>query len=407
MAGSAFHWLRPFVLDIITVQALHKSIVQWLKPLTTQAEVDLRAPSRGCHDVDHIDHQVPSARLNWTYTNSASNSEQSTQHRFRSRSPRLQSDGIQAQHPFNPDELQAMYGFVSRMMTTMGWYIGETLGRAPHGGLVTALSNGCQTFDCSGVGSLYASASTSTTSPRLQQIDSDSARVAATVAKATEAELCHTGMQAVCPMDEVVEYRCRRHCHTHCHRQLVQTDRMQCPVCGDSIIVMEAQQSAVDADEALGHEFYEGAYGTAEILPRRQMTATLRRCAAFTRPNVAKVMSLGCGVFSDIGRTSPHWSVVSCRKKAYQIVEEICTPFTAKADAYGGQSATGIIHVWARVSESRHEVACNGSSVAALYYMLVNALSELGRQQRWRVTSSKYQGSSATSLGPSTRLAGL
>jgi hypothetical protein len=275
MAGSAFHWLRPSVLDNITVQALHKSIVQWLKPLTTQAEVDLRAPSRGFHDVDPIDQQVPSARLNWTYTNlydntapaigsdaSASNSEQSTQHRFRSRSPRLQSDGIQAQHHFNPDELQAMYGIGSRMMTTMGWHIGETLGRAPHG-------------------------------------------------------------------------------------------------------------------------------------------------AVFTRPNVAKVMSLGCGVFADIGRTSPHWSVVSCRKKAYQTVEEICTPFTAKADAYGGQTATGIIHVWARVNESRHEVACNGSSVAALYYILVNALSELGRQQRWRVTSSKYQGSSATSMGPSTRLGGL
>jgi hypothetical protein len=85
MAGNACHWLRPSVL----VQPLRKSIVQWLKPFISQAEVDWRAHSFGFHDVDHIDHQVPSARLNWTYTNlydntapasgydaSASNSEQ-------------------------------------------------------------------------------------------------------------------------------------------------------------------------------------------------------------------------------------------------------------------------------------------------------------------------------------------
>jgi DNA-directed RNA polymerase subunit RPC12/RpoP len=290
----------------------------------------------------------------------------------------LQSDGIQAQQPLNPDELQAMYGIGSRMMTTMGWQIGETLGRAEYGNgaLVTALSNVRRPFDRRGVGSLAASTSTSATSPRLQQVESDSASFAARVAKATEAEFCYTCMQALGPMDEVVEYRCRHQFHTHCHRQLVQTDRMQCPVCGDRVVVMEAQQSAADtadADEALGPEFVEGAPGTAERLARRQMTAKLPRWAVFTRPNVATIAEPW--VRSFLRHRSYKPTLVSSHlQKASETLEDIFTSFTVKADKFGGQSVTGIIHERARVNEAQPDVAYHGSSMAAVYSILVNGL---------------------------------
>jgi DNA-directed RNA polymerase subunit RPC12/RpoP len=179
-------------------------------------------------------------------------------------------------------------------------------------------------------------------------------------------------MQAVCPMDEVVEYRCRHHVQSH--RQLLQTDRMQCPVCGDSIVVMEAQQSAADA-EALGPECSEGAHGTAEIFARRQRTAKLPRCAVFTRPNVAKSDEPWARRFP-IHRSYKPTMVSSQLQKASQTVEEIFTSFHGEGRRIlnGGQSDTGIINEWARVKESRHQVAYNGSSVAALYSMSVNAL---------------------------------
>ena len=159
------------------------------------------------------------------------------------------------------------------------------LGRAPHGGLSTALENVRHSQHRGGIGIESASASASATSPRLQQIESASASIAATVAKATEAELCPTCVQALGPMDEVVEYRCRHHFHTHCHSQLVQTGRMQCPVWGD-IVVLEAQQSAAAADEALCLEFSQGAHGTAEVWQRFQLHSRLPRSAVFKRPSL-------------------------------------------------------------------------------------------------------------------------
>jgi hypothetical protein len=261
------------------------------------------------------------------------------------------------------------------MMTTMGWKIGETLGRDPdNGGLVVALANVRRQSDRSGVGSMSASTSASATSPRLQQVESDSASFAAAVAKATEAEFCLTCMQALGPMDEVVEYRCRHQFHTHCHRQLVPTDRMQCPVCSDDIVVMKAQQRAVDADEAVAPEFSEGAHGTVQILARRQTTARLPRCAVFTRPNVATSAEPWVQSFLRHRSYQPRMVSSHFQKAGPETLEDIFASFTVTADTNGGQSVTGIIHRWARVNEQQHEVAYHGSSMAALYSILVNGL---------------------------------
>ena len=118
---------------------------------------------------------------------------------------------------------------------------------------------------------------------------------------------------------------------------------------------------------------FQGAHVTAEVRQRFQLHSRLPRYAVFKRPSLELIAE--SWVRSFLSRRSYEPPLFSSNlQNACRTLGDMFKSFTVTADSDGGQWVTGILHEWCRANQPQGEVAYHGSSLAALYSILVHGL---------------------------------